>query len=128
LAWSLIEAQAFTVRRVSVPVLPPGADPVRVLHLSDLHLLPRQGRKIGWLRDLEALEPDLVVNTGDNMAHREALPAVLAASEPLLQLPGVSVMASNASFSPRASSPAAYLVPDPCRRGDQEQAEARTVD
>ena len=128
LTWSLVEAQAFTVRRVHVPVLPAGADPIRVLHLSDLHLLPRQARKIGWLRDLEALQPDVVVNTGDNMAHREALPAVLTALEPLLQRPGVFVMGSNDYFSPKPSNPARYLLSDPRRRGDEEQDEERAED
>lgn len=128
LTWSLVEAQAFTVRRVQVPVLPAGADPIRVLHLSDLHLLPRQGRKIGWLRDLEALEPDLVVNTGDNMAHREALPTVLAALEPLLQRPGVFVMGSNDYFSPRLSNPARYLRSDPRRDRDEEPGAERAED
>lgn len=125
LTWSLIEAQAFTVRRVQAPVLPAGADPVRVLHLSDLHLLPRQGRKIGWLRDLEALEPDLVVNTGDNMAHREALPAVLTALEPLLQRPGLFVMGSNDYFSPKLSNPARYLLRDPRRKDGEAQGKER---
>lgn len=126
LTWSLIEAQAFTIRRVQVPVLPAGADPIRVLHLSDLHLLPRQGRKIGWLRDLEALEPDLVVNTGDNMAHRESLPAVLTALEPLLQRPGVFVMGSNDYFAPKLSNPARYLLPDPRRAQSEEPGKERT--
>ena len=66
---SLVERNAFTLRRFSVPVLPPGAAPLRVLHLSDLHLMPGQTRKIEWVRRLAALEPDLVVNTGDNLAH-----------------------------------------------------------
>lgn len=123
LAWSLVEAQAFTVRQVSAAVLPAGADPVRVLHVSDLHLLPRQGRKIGWLRDLAALEPDLVINTGDNMAHREALPTVLAALEPLLELPGAFVMGSNDYFSPKPSNPARYLLPDARREDPEERVE-----
>ena len=79
---SLIERNAFTVRRFSVPVLPHRAAPLRVLHLSDIHLVPRQKRKIEWLRSLAALEPDLVVNTGDNLADLEAVPAVLRALEP----------------------------------------------
>ncbi len=122
LTWSLIEAQAFTVRQVSAPVLPAGAAPIRVLHVSDLHLLPRQGRKIGWLRDLAELQPDLVVNTGDNMAHKEALPAVLAALEPLLELPGAFVMGSNDFFSPTPRNPARYLLPD-ARRKEPEPEE-----
>ena len=62
---SLIERNAFTLRRFSVPVLPPGAPSLRVLHLSDIHLVPRQTRKIEWIRSLAGLEPDLVINTGD---------------------------------------------------------------
>ncbi|MEO6144561.1 MAG: metallophosphoesterase, partial [Dermatophilaceae bacterium] len=92
---SLIERNAFTVRRASVPVLPSGAAPLRVLHLSDIHMVPRQARKIDWIRTLAALEPDLVVTTGDNLAHLEAVPAVLRAFEPLLAVPGVFVLGSN---------------------------------
>ncbi|WP_027286754.1 metallophosphoesterase [Ruania albidiflava] len=123
LAWSLAEAQAFTVRRVEAPVLPAGAASIRLLHLSDLHLLPRQSRKIGWLRDLAALAPDLVVNTGDNMAHREALPAVLAALEPLLEVPGAFVMGSNDYFAPLLRNPARYLLPDARRHDPDERPE-----
>ncbi len=71
---SLIERNAFTLRRFSVPVLPVGARPLRVLHLSDLHLMPNQRRKIEWVRGLAALQPDLVVDTGDNIAHRDSVP------------------------------------------------------
>lgn len=112
LAWTLIEAQAFTVRRVYVPVLPAGAQPVRILHLSDLHLLPRQQRKIAWLRHLADLEPDLVIDTGDNMAHRQALPAVLEALGPLLRYPGAFVMGSNDYYAPTLKNPLRYLRRD----------------
>ncbi|HWS57710.1 MAG TPA: metallophosphoesterase [Actinotalea sp.] len=112
LAWSLVEAQAYTLREVTVPVLPAGERALRVLHLSDLHLTPGQHRKIGWLRSLAALEPDLVVDTGDNLAHVEALPALLHAFEPLLDLPGAFVMGSNDYYAPRAKNPARYLTAD----------------
>src|SRR5699024_12703862 len=120
LGWSLVEAQAFTVRRVAMPVLPAGSAPLRVLHISDLHLRPKQHRKIAWLRRLAELEPDLVVNTGDNMAHPEALPGVLRALEPLLEIPGVFVMGSNDYFSPQMKNPARYLLRD-ARRDLNEQ-------
>ena len=64
---------------VEVPLLPPGHRPLKVLHLSDLHLTPDQRRKQEWLRRLADLEPDLVVNTGDNLAHRDAVARVLEA-------------------------------------------------
>ena len=37
---SLIERNAFVLRERRAPVLPPGAAPLRVLQLSDLHLMP----------------------------------------------------------------------------------------
>jgi len=107
---SMIERNAFTVRRASVPVLPRGAPSLRVLHVSDIHLVPRQARKIAWIRLLAALEPDLVVNTGDNLADLEAVPAVLRALEPLLAVPGVFVMGSNDYFAPSFKNPALYLT------------------
>lgn len=115
---SLIERNAFTVRRFSVPVLPQGAAPLRVLHLSDIHLVPRQVRKIEWLRSLAALQPDLVVNTGDNLADLQGVPAVLRALEPLLTVPGVFVMGSNDYFAPSLKNPARYLTNAHARPGE----------
>ena len=115
---SLIERNAFTLRRASVPVLPPGAASLRVLHVSDIHLVPRQARKIEWIRSLAALEPDLVINTGDNFGDLEAVPAVLRALEPLLAVPGVFVLGSNDYFAPSLKNPARYLTSAHHRRQD----------
>ena len=82
-----IERLAFRLRRVEVPVLPAGARPIRVLHLSDLHLTPGQARKRDWVRSLADLQPDLVVDTGDNLAHQQAVPMAMSCLEPLLELP-----------------------------------------
>jgi predicted MPP superfamily phosphohydrolase len=111
LAWAtVVEPHAFALRHVTVPVLTPGSDPLRVLHLSDTHMTPRQGRKQQWLQGLAALEPDLVVNTGDNLAHMDALPSVLRAYGDLLDLPGVFVFGSNDYFSPVLKNPVRYLT------------------
>jgi len=115
---SLIERNAFTVRRFIVPVLPRGAAQLRVLHLSDIHLVPRQARKIEWIRSLAALHPDLVVTTGDNLADLEAVPAVLRAFEPLLAIPGVFVLGSNDYFAPSLKNPARYLTRAHARPGE----------
>ena len=58
----------------------PDAEPLRVLHLSDLHLTPGPAAQaaVGGRRS-PALDPDLVVVTGDNMAHPDAVPGVLRA-------------------------------------------------
>ena len=112
LAWALAEAHWYALRQATVPVLPPGSAPLRVLHLSDLHLTPRQDGKIEWLRGLAALEPDLVIDTGDNFADPDGLPALLFALEPLLELPGAFVMGSNDYYAPKPKNPLRYLTPD----------------
>jgi predicted MPP superfamily phosphohydrolase len=106
---SLIERQAYVVRRVSAPVLPPDTRPLRILHVSDLHLVPRQQRKIEWVRGLAALEPDYVVNTGDNLADLRAVPSTVEALEPLMQLPGAFVLGSNDYYGPTAKNPLRYF-------------------
>lgn len=112
LAYATVEARWYTLRRFVVPVLPDGAPEVRVLHLSDLHLVPTQDRKVEWVRSLAALDPHLVVTTGDNIAHLDALPALLHAYEPLLERPGAFVLGSNDYFAPRPKNPARYLLAD----------------
>jgi predicted MPP superfamily phosphohydrolase len=111
LGWSLVEAQAFILRQATLPVLPVGSEPLRVLHLSDLHLVPRQQRKLDWVRRLADLAPDLVVSTGDNLADLDAVPDVLKAHRELMERPGVFVLGSNDYFGPRAKNPVRYLIP-----------------
>lgn len=105
-----IERNAWTLRRAEVPVLSPGTVPMQVLHLSDLHMLPRQRAKQRWLRDLGRLVPDLVVLTGDLLSSADAGPAVLAALEPLLDRPGMFVPGNNDYFEPRLKSPTRYFT------------------
>ncbi len=106
---AVVEPRLFTVRRFTIPVLAPGSDPIRVLHISDVHMTPDQDAKQRWLRGLADLSPDLVVNTGDNLSHADAVPSVLRAYGDLLDLPGVFVFGSNDYYSPRRPSWAGYL-------------------
>ncbi len=112
---SLIERNAFVVRQATMPVLTPGSSPLKVLHISDIHMRPTQRRKQAWLRELAGWEPDLVVNTGDNLAHPKAVPAVVQALGDLLSVPGVFVFGSNDYFAPKLKNPANYLT-NPNRR------------
>ncbi|AEG45404.1 metallophosphoesterase [Isoptericola variabilis] len=113
LGYAHLETKLFTLRRATIPVLPAGERDLRVLHLSDLHLTPTQRRKIAWVRSLAALEPDLVVDTGDNLAHPDSLGPLLDALEPLLETtPGAFVMGSNDYYAPVPKNPARYLLPD----------------
>ncbi len=105
-----VERHLYTLRRFTVPVLPAGALPLRVLHVSDLHLVPGQHRRMQWVHDLAALEPDLVVNTGDNMSSPLSVPWVLETFDDLLDLPGVFVRGSNDYYSPRFNNPLKYLT------------------
>ncbi|BBF99245.1 MULTISPECIES: metallophosphoesterase [Pseudonocardia] len=104
-----IERRHWTLRRAELPVLEPGARPLRILHLSDLHLTPGQRSKIRWVAALAALEPDLVINTGDNLAHPDAVPGVLTALGRLLDRPGAFVFGSNDYYGPTPKNPARYL-------------------
>ncbi len=106
----LCEANAFRVRRVRVPVLPTGAPKIRVLHLSDIHLARGQRKKLAFVSRLAALEPDLVISTGDNIAHGDALEPLLAVLRPLLEVPGAFVFGSNDYVEARMSNPLAYLA------------------
>lgn len=116
LAYAWWEARWFTLRHVTMPVLPAGAPELRVLHMSDLHLTPYQRRKRAWVASLAALQPDLVVNTGDNLAHRDAVRPVLTALGSLAEGPGVFVLGSNDYFAPTLRNPLKYLLPDDGRR------------
>ena len=109
---ALVEVRWYALREVTVPVLPAGQEPLRILHLSDLHLVPGQRRKVDWVRDLASLDPHLVVDTGDNWAHLDAMPDLLHALEPHLAVPGAFVLGSNDYVAPVAKNPARYLLPD----------------
>ncbi|MEU7903332.1 metallophosphoesterase [Actinoplanes sp. NPDC049118] len=109
---SLVERNMFTLRRFDVPVLEPDAEPMRILHVSDLHMMPDQRRKQDWVAALGGTDPDLVVVTGDNMASPDAIPGVLRALDPLLGLPGAFVFGSNDYRGPIWKNPLQYLLPE----------------
>jgi predicted MPP superfamily phosphohydrolase len=106
---SLVERNMFTLREFDVPVLTPGAQPIRVLHVSDLHITAGQHRKHAWIRDLAELKPDLVINTGDTLSAANAIPAVLRALEPLAAFPAAFVPGNNDYYAPQFRSPTKYF-------------------
>lgn len=110
LAWgTLVERKQYTLREVTVPVLPAGAQPLRVLHLSDLHMAPWQRDKQEWVRSLADLAPDLVVDTGDNLGHEDGIAGIAHAFEPFRGVPGVFVNGSNDYFGPAPKNPFLYF-------------------
>jgi predicted MPP superfamily phosphohydrolase len=110
LAWgALVERNRFTVRHELLPVLPPGARPITVLHLSDMHMAPWQEEKQAFIRSLAHYEPDLIVDTGDNLGHEDGLVGVQEALEPFEGVAGVFVHGSNDYVGPMFKNPFAYF-------------------
>jgi predicted MPP superfamily phosphohydrolase len=107
----LYEVNSYRLRRIRVPVLPAGARPLRVLHISDLHMTPSNRSRQRWVSSLSGLEPDLVIDTGDNLADPDAIPYVTGSLGRLLDAPGVYVWGSNDYYAPSFKNPLAYLLP-----------------
>ena len=81
---AIIERNWFALRKFEIPILPPGTGPLRILHISDTHLTPGRKRLRSWLRSLDELDPHLVVNTGDSIAHPQSVGYFLDSLGPLL--------------------------------------------
>lgn len=109
IGYGMYETQKFTVRRETLPLLPPGASDIRLLHLSDIHMVPGQQLKRRWLHGLAELNPDFIINTGDNLSHRQSIAPLLDALGPLLKFPGAFVPGSNCYFAPQLKNPLRYL-------------------
>ncbi|KHK96427.1 metallophosphatase [Microbacterium mangrovi] len=108
--WGIgIERHLYTVRRHTLRILPAGTPPLRVLHLSDVHMAPWQQRRQRWLASLAALEPDVIVNTGDNIGHLDGLAGIRAAFEPFRGIPGFFVHGSNDKVEPAPRNPLKYF-------------------
>lgn len=108
--WGLIEAQLYTLRRFTIPVLPAGTTPLRVLHFSDFHLRPGQHRELEFIASLADLKPDLVLNTGDTFTAPAVLPPLMDALSGLRGIPGAFVFGSNDYYVPNKAKPLTYLL------------------
>ncbi|MCU0263558.1 MAG: metallophosphoesterase [Candidatus Nanopelagicales bacterium] len=114
-AYSLWEARQYTLRRTEVRVRRPahvtgdGPVPLRILHLSDLHLSPRDSDRVAWVRALGELDVDLTVVTGDFIGDLRGPELALEALAPLLDRPGLFVRGSNDYYAPERANPIKYL-------------------
>ena len=115
-------------REVSIPILPPGSRDIRILHFSDLHLTPRRKREIADIKSWSSLKPDLVISTGDFLAHPDAIETALNALEGLLDTPGFYVFGSNDYYAPRFKNPLSYLQKDDGTRKLGFQLDTETLD
>jgi predicted MPP superfamily phosphohydrolase len=102
----------YQLRQVSLPLLPSGARDIRILHFSDLHLTPARKGEIADIKGWAKLKPDLVISTGDFLAHRDGVEVALNALNELLDIPGLYVFGSNDYYGPRFKNPLSYLKSD----------------
>lgn len=106
---TFVESASYRVRRVTVPVLDPGTQTLRVLHFSDTHLLAWYRRRRAFLATLAGLEPDLVVATGDFLSNPDAIGALTSSLGRLLDMPGAFVFGSNDFHGPNVRNPVSYV-------------------
>ncbi|WP_394282349.1 metallophosphoesterase [Corynebacterium sp.] len=113
-AYGVRELNNFRLKTYELPLLAPGTlrgrEEFRILHISDLHMIRGQDEKVAWVSALDSLDPDLVINTGDNLSDERAVPDVLRALGPLLNRPGVFVFGTNDYWAPRMVNPLQYLT------------------
>jgi predicted MPP superfamily phosphohydrolase len=111
LIWGVfIERHLYAIRSENLAILPSGSKPIRILHIGDVHLAPWQRRKMRWISGLaERVKPDLVIDTGDNLGHRDAVGEFLAATDSLRRIPGAFVNGSNDYRAPGPTNPFTYF-------------------
>ena len=110
-AWSLFEARAYQHSFHHLNILPEGHAPIRILNISDLHLMPGDDKKVEFVRDLVELKPDAVFLTGDQLASTKSLPTLLRALNPLAGIPGAFVYGSHDYHAPVWKNPLGYIIP-----------------
>jgi predicted MPP superfamily phosphohydrolase len=107
---TLIERRWFRLRTYRLAVLPPGTDAtLTVLHLSDLHMVRRDGAKARFLATLEPA--DVTVVTGDFLGEPQAVERAVEALRPLRgRVASYFVLGSNDLYAPRPLNYAWYFM------------------
>ena len=116
----VIERSWYRVVRYRLDILPTGAAPLSVLHLSDLHFLRGDDRKARFLASLP--RPDVAVVTGDFLAEPEGVESAVAGVRPVRgRVASWFVLGSNDYYAPRPLNYLAYFRKRrkhrPARRG-----------
>lgn len=115
---TLIERNWYAVRKHTVPCLPPGYEGIRIVSISDMHLLKRQRRKRRFLASLDRFEPDLVIGTGDYLGDAESVDATVRAMTAIKpRTAALFVLGSNDYWGPVPKNPLKYFMPrDPTKK------------
>jgi len=113
LVWATaIERRWYALRHVTVPALRPGATrPLRVLHVSDLHQLPRQEHRLAFIRACADHAPDVIVASGDLLESDDSIDEVVATlGEVARDRIGLAVLGAHDYWGAVARNPAEYLL------------------
>jgi hypothetical protein len=107
--WGIaVERRRYRLVRHRLDILPAGAAPLTVLHLSDLHFVRKDPGKARFLAKLP--EVDVTVVTGDLLAEPEAVEMTVASVRPVRgRLASWFVLGSNDYFVPRPLNYLAYF-------------------
>jgi len=103
-----IERLSFKIRKVKIKA--EIENPISILHISDLHFRSGQRKKARFLKSLVKLNPDLVINTGDNLGGVNQEDSTVSALKSLLTLPGAFVFGGNDYKGPVFKNPLGYLT------------------
>lgn len=110
-----VERRWYRLVRRQLDILPAGARPLTVLHLSDLHLTRNDLGKRRFLASLP--RADVAVVTGDLLGEPEAVEFTAGSLRPVRgRLASLFVLGSNDLFAPRMNNWLRYLVPNRRRR------------
>lgn len=106
-------ALAMTERTVATPHLPSGRPPLRLLHLSDLHVERLTRREAYLMQLIDQARPDLIVITGDflNLSYVDEPVARDEVRKILLQLDapyGVYATLGSPPVDPRLTTPSLF--------------------
>lgn len=109
---TVIERRWYRVRHLTLPGALRSPGTLRILHLSDIHLVPGQTHRTAFIRSLAALDYDLVAVTGDSLGDVGAEQPVIDALGTLTsdKIPGVMVLGSNDLYGPVIKSPLTYFT------------------
>ena len=119
LLWAYaVERRWYVLRHVTVPALRPDAtQPLRILHVTDLHQLPGQEHRLEFLRTCLAAAPDLVVATGDLLESDDSIDeVVLVLGDAARNRVGLAVLGAHDYWGAVAKNPAEYLLAPHRRR------------
>ncbi len=89
------EPQALQVERIQLPMGTPGNKRVRLLQISDLHISNYNSYFAKVARQVEALQPDLIVLTGDYLEEQRNIRGVLSFLKELKATHGIYAVQGN---------------------------------